>query len=310
MPIPTAPPEAGRPCWREDERSLVRGRTGRATFLAALLLTLAGLEAPARARAGDAPAIVPGAPNLQLPPPPPGPASPPAPPPQPATSGGGDAEPAPGESAPPPTTGAPVLSDTPAHGGRHQLAFGARFAYRLGDAGQAISPAAGYGVVGGYSFTYVRVGDAVDLSLGVDFSSDRFATGEEGMGGNGAAVVSYSSTRVLSENDFLLEQTFALAAGAVRPFATLGIGVGIGSFESVAPQFRSPDSSKGSETDAHALGRAALGLDVPAGSGWAVRLRGNYTAVRRAAPFVTATGQTLPLFGDLLDIDVQAVYRF
>jgi len=276
----------------------------------AVLLALLCVCAGSRARAEDAPAIVPGAPNLQLPPPPPesAPQAAPAPPP---ASGGGDAEPAPGEPpAASPSGGAPVVSDSPLRSGRHHLAFGARFAYRLGDAGKAISPAAGYGVVGSYYFTYARVGDAVDLALGVDFSSDRFATGEQGMGGNGATVVAYSSTRVLSENDFLLEQMFALAAGPVRPFATLGLGVGIGSFESVDPRFTSPNSTKGSETDTHLLGRAALGLDVPVGSGWAVRLRGNYTAVRRAAPFVTGMGQTLPLFGDLLDIDVQAVYRF
>jgi len=276
---------------------------------AAVLLVALGLTTPARA--ADAPVVVPGAPNLQLPPPPPDaiPQAAPATAGAPPESAGGDAEPAPGEPAPS-STGAPVISDSPARSGRHHLAFGARFAYRLGDAGQAISPAAGYGVVGSYDFTYARVGEAVDLSLGLDFSSDRFATGEQGMGGNNAALVAYDSTRVLSENDFLLVHTFALAAGPVRPFATLGLGLGIGSFESVAPQFRSPNSSKGSETDTHLLGRGTLGVEVPVGSGWAVRLRGDYTAVRRAAPFVTATGQTLPLFGDLLDIDVQAVYRF
>lgn len=227
-------------------------------------------------------------------------------------TGGGDAEPAPGEpaAAPPPRAGAPISSDTLAHAGRHQLAFGARFAYRLGDAGSAIPPAAGYGVAGSYAFTYARVADAVDLALGLDFSSDRFATGEQGMGSGGVTLGPYSSTRVLSENEFVLAQTFALSAGPVRPFASLGLGVGIGSFETVAPQFWSPNSMKGSETDTHLLGRAALGIDVLLGSGWALRLRGNYTAVRRAAPYPTAAGPTLPLFGDLLDIDVQAVYRF
>ena len=100
-----------------------------------------------------------------------------------------------------------MVSDALAHGARHQLAFGARFAYRLGDAGKAISPAAGYGVVGSYYFTYARLGDAVDLSLGVDFSSDRFATGEQGMGGNGATTFTRRSrpdTRSVSSVDSMI----------------------------------------------------------------------------------------------------------
>jgi len=281
----------------------VRSRGARLLFRVALLLALGCPGAPARA--ADAPRVVPGAPNLELPPPPPEamPAAPSSPAPA-SPTGGGDAEPAPAEPAPAP--GAPIVPDTLARSGRHQLAFGARFAYRLGDAGTAIPPAAGYGVVGSYAFTYARVAGVVDLSVGADFSSDRFATEEQGIDG----TAMYSSTRVLSENEFILGQTFALAAGPIRPFATLGVGVGFGSFETVAPQYRVPNSAKGSETDTHLLGRAAAGLDIPVGSGWAVRLRANYTAVRRAAPYVTAAGPILPLFGDLLDIDVQAVYRF
>jgi hypothetical protein len=123
-------------------------------------------------------------------------------------------------------------------------------------------------------------------------------------------TVNYGSTRVVSENNFLLAQTFAVPFGPVRPFATLGVGLGIGSFETVNPQLIPADRTSSGETDTHLLGRGTLGADIAVGPAWAVRLRGDYTAVCRAAPFVTGTGQRLPLFGDLLDIDVQAVYRF
>jgi len=270
--------------------------------IACASLCLCGASAAA---AGDAPVVVPGAPNLALPPPPAdsAPVPPPVAAPPVESQGGGDAEPAPlspGAEAPRSTTGAPVISDTLAPGGRHRVAFGVRFAYRLGDPGQTISPAAGYGVVGSYGFTYARVGETLDLSAGVDFSSDRFAAGEQGQAGPSL----YDSTRVLSENNFILAQTFQLHAGPVRPFLVLGVGLGIGSFQSVAPQYR------GQETDTHLLGRGALGVDIVVAPAWSICLRGNYTAVRRAAPYVTDAGQTLPLLGDLLDIDVQAVYRF
>jgi len=274
----------------------------RRIIVACVSLCLGGAGA---AVASDAPVVVPGAPNLTLPPPAPDsdPTPPPVASPPPETQGGGDAEPAPlspGSEAPRSRSGAPVISDTLPRSGRHRVAFGLRFAYRLGDAGQAISPPAGYGIAGSYGFTYARVAEVLDLSAGVDFSSDRFAAGEQGVTATGP----YDSTRVLSENDFILAQTFALAAGPVRPFVVLGVGLGLGSFESVAPQYR------GQETDTHFLGRGALGLDIVVAPAWSVCLRGNYTAVRRAAPYVTNAGQTLPLFGDLLDIDVQAVYRF
>jgi len=286
--------------------------------VACALLCLGGAGAAA---AGDAPVVVPGAPNLTLPPPPAD--NDPVPPPVPALpvepQGGGDAEPAPlSPAAEPPrsTSGAPVVSDTLARSGRHRVAFGLRFAYRLGDAGQAISPAAGYGIAGSYGFTYARVAEALELSAGVDFSSDRFATGEQGttMNDSGpmnsSATVNYGSTRVLSENDFILGQTFAFRSGPIRPFVTLGVGVGIGSFETVDPRFTPPQKTSGSETDTHLLGRGALGFDIAIGPSWAVCVRGNYTAVRHAAPYASGAGPILPLFGDLLDIDLQAVYRF
>jgi hypothetical protein len=299
--------------------SIARGRHACVAYVTYLVACAAWLAVAGAAMAKAAPTVVPGAPNLALPPPAesvpaaPPPEAPPAEPPH----GGGDAEPAPlspASEAPRPSTGAPPVSDTLAPSGRHRVAFGARFAYRLGDAGQAISPAAGYGIVGSYGFTYARVADAVELSASLDFASDRFATAEQGTTtdgpGSGATTVTYSSTRVLSENDFVLGQTVAFPLGPVRPFLMLGVGVGVGSFETVDPQLRPANRTSGSETDTHLLGRGTLGLDIAVSPSWAVCVRGDYTAVRRAAPFPTPSGQALPLFGDLLDIDVQAVFRF
>ncbi len=230
--------------------------------------------------------------------------APAAPPAEERLDGGGDAEPA------PPVPGAPragggASSDSGAAMGRHRVAVSARFAYRLGDAGRAVTPAAGYGIVGTYDFAYARPDDVIELAVGVDFSSDRFATGEQGVGTQAGVPASFSSTRVISENNFVLTHTVAFRVAPVRPFFALGVGVGVGYFDSVAPAYR-----PGYERDTHFLGRASLGLDLQVTEVWGITVRGDYTFVRGATAFMTDGGLALPLFGDVLDVNLGAAYRF
>jgi hypothetical protein len=197
------------------------------------------------------------------------------------------------------------MPDGPPAKPRHRIAVMPRFAYRLGDAGRAISPAAGYGVGGTYEWTYARASREIELALGLDFSSDRFATAEQGLSTQSGVATPYDSTRLIIESTFVLTHTVAFPVGPVRPFLTLGAGIGFGDLESVAPAYR-----PGSLHDRQLLGRAAVGLDVIVTRIWFATLRADYTAVRRADPLRLDAGGSLSVFGDVLDINVGLAYRF
>lgn len=225
-------------------------------------------------------------------------------PPEPAAHG--DAEPAPPESPPAsPSPGVPLAADSLPRPSRHRVVVAGRFAYRLGDAGRAVTPAAGYGVGGGYEFTYATVARVLDLAVGIAFSSDRFATSEKGLTTQSGMTTTYDSTRVIQESAFLLTQTAAVRLGPVRPFVTLGVGLGVGNLDSVDPTY-----APGTLRDAQLLAGGAAGLDVVIGRVWCVTLRGAYTTVQRADPLRTRDGRTLRVFGDQLDVDLGLVYRF
>jgi hypothetical protein len=206
----------------------------------------------------------------------------------------GDAEPAPG-----------AMPDGPPLKTRHRIAVAPRFAYRLGDAGRTISPAAGYGVGGTFEWTYARPARQVELALGVDFASDRFATAERGVTTQSGNAVPYDSTRLINESTFVLTHTVAFPAGPVRPFLTVGGGIGFGDFESIEVRYR-----PGSLQDRQLLGRVALGIDVVVTRIWFATLRVDYTAVRRTDRLLVESGGRLAVFGDLLDINLGLAYRF
>ena len=221
-----------------------------------------------------------------------------------SSSSGGDAEPAPPSASDPPLSGG-FAADSPNRQARHRIAVSPRFAYRLGAAGSTISPAAGYGVGGTFEWTYARPAAEIELALGVDFSSDRFATGERGITTQSGTPAPYDSTRVIIESAFVLTHTVAFPVGPVRPFLTLGAGLGFGDLESVAQAYQ-----PGSLRDAQLLGRVSVGFDVVVSRIWFATLRADYTTVRRVDPLVTTGGLTLPVFGDLIDINLGLAYRF
>ena len=239
-------------------------------------------------RPADPPAVAPAAPE------PPNPTAPPA---------GGQAEPAPigGDAEPAPG----AVPDGVPSKARHRLAVAPRFAYRLGEAGRAISPAAGYGVGGTYEWTYARASSEVELALGIDFGTDRFATSEQGVSTQSGVATSYGSTRLIIDSTFVLTHTVAFPAGPVRPFLTVGAGIGFGDLDSVAELYR-----PGTLHDRQLLGRVAAGIDVIVSRIWFATLRADYTAVRRTDPLRLSAGGELPVFGDLLDISVGLAYRF
>ena len=228
----------------------------------------------------------------------------------------GDAEPAPAAI---PSSVPPRRTDEHDRRTHQRIALVPRFAYRLGDAGRAVTPAIGFGLAGTYEFRYARVGPVIELALGVEFAFDRFATGERGICSDQVlppqectenvkrtgVAGTFASTRVISETSFFLVHTIAARAGRLRPYLTLGAGVGVGFFDSVQP-----DLQPGTAKDVHILGRAAAGLDVAVVGAWSATVRADYTAVRAVSTFTTNTGQTLPLFGDLFDVGIGVAYGF
>jgi hypothetical protein len=189
--------------------------------------------------------------------------------------------------------------------GRDRIAVGARLGRRLGDAASAIPPGNGVGVVGTIELDYLHLGKSFAAALGVDFGYDRFATSEVGMVTVNGNVQTFGSTRVISETTFVLVHTAAVRVGRLRPYVSLGAGVGLGYFDSVAPTF-----SPGTARDTHLLGRAGLGLDVTVTDLWCLNVRADYTAVRGPSSLRTDDGRALPVFGDLLDLGAGIAYRF
>lgn len=253
--------------------------------------------APAPVAPPPAPRLLSPDPGLQPPPP----WAPPAPP-TPWSS-------SPGAPLPPPPP-APYAPATPP---RARIAVAPRFAYRLGDAGRTISPAAGFGVGGTVEVAYLRGqtrGDPQaespwEAAVGLDFGFDWFATSETGTVIVEGIARTFGATRVVSETSFVLVHTVAARWRQVRPFLTVGGGMGLGYFDSVTTALL-----PGTASDTHLLGRGLVGVDVALAPLWGVTVRADYTAVRSASPFRTADGRTLALFGDLFDLGVGFAYRF
>ena len=289
----------------------------------AISLLLVGVAAPAATRAEAPPGSAPPPPMPRLlTAPDPGPEPAPPSPPNAGTDGaglsatpspsgtGGDAEPAPtepgSETAPPATPGPAGGRSGEPRQHRRRGEVRPRFADRLGDAGRAVTPAAGFGIGGGYELTYARPAPHLDLAVGVDFSFERFATGETGTTTTSdGGMQMYDTTRLITETTFLLTQAAGVSIGPFRPYVALGAGLGVGYLSSVAAEFL-----PGSLRDTQLLGRGSVGLDAELGRTWSASLRVDYTAVRAQSSLVTQDGRTLPVFGDLLDIGLGAVYRF
>jgi len=216
----------------------------------------------------------------------------------------GDAEPAPPE---PPPAGLPP--DFAPRVARHRVAVSARFAYRLGTAAEEAGAHAGFGIGGTYEYTYATAASRLELALGTDFSLDRFGSAEKGTLSEGGVVTTYDATRVILQNAFLLVHTAAAQLGPVRPFLTVGAGLGVGNLQTVSPSFTTTPSAT-SFHDTQFLARASAGVDVVVTRVWRASLRLDYTAVRLADRIPTVYGTTVPAFVDLLDVNLGLVYRF
>jgi hypothetical protein len=230
------------------------------------------------------------------------PPEPGAPSPRPPPSSGGT-----GIAPPPPVPdpGAPGSAAAAPSRSRFDLAIVPRFAVRLGQPADAVSPALGFALAGTFEVRYAAVAPLLELGLALEFSHHRFATGETGVVIRNGVEEAFGSTRTVLETSFLVAQVLAARLGRVRPHLLVGAGIGLGHFDSAAREF-----APGTANDTQLIARAAVGVDVALVGAMSLTVRSSYTAVRATRRLETETGASLPLFGDLFDVGVGVVYSF
>src|SRR3954451_12272413 len=114
------------------------------------------------------------------------------------------------EQAPPPTAAPappqqPVVSNPAPAAPPNGLTVSARFAYRVGDEGKSIGPAAGFSLGVTFERRYFASRGGVELAGAVDFFYDRFATAVVGsmMDATGQETT-FAADRTLSQTSFAL----------------------------------------------------------------------------------------------------------
>lgn len=214
------------------------------------------------------------------------------------------AEPAPVPQAAPP----PLLN---------ALGVFGRLGFKVGDEAR-LGPAAGFSVGVSFARRYAHVGAApgpgpgpepwsgMDLAVGLDLFHDQFTSSVQGsVETNPGVEATYEGRRLLTQTSFAATHTFSLPLSRMRLWAAAGAGLTIAHFSSPEPDLRPGDRSA-----VQPLVRGAVGFDVIIKSEMGIAVRGDYTHLLTRPSFTTDTGQTLSLFGDLLDIGVGLFYRF
>jgi hypothetical protein len=222
------------------------------------------------------------------------------------------AEPAPPEPPAPAAVPAPAPSSEPAKPPANAVSVYGRFAYRVGDPGQTLPPAAGFSLGGSIERRYLSLPHALELGAAIDFFYDRFAMDVVGstLDANGNSVPA-PGTRAFTHTNFALLQTAALALDTIRPFVAFGGGVDIGYFSTPEPAL-----APGSQSAVMPLVRGILGIEVPIGNGVSVAVRADYTHLFNAPRYGPAlfggggTAATMLFWGDLFDAGAGVVAHF
>jgi hypothetical protein len=215
------------------------------------------------------------------------------------------AEPAPAPASAPP----PLLPPSAAALATpdNALSVHARFAYRLGNEGSRLGPAAGFSLGGSFERRYLVAPDGrFELGAAVDFFYDRFSRGV-----TGSSMVApgqeqpFAAQRTLSQTSFALLQTAGLRAGPVRPFVAVGVGLTLAYFNTPEADLR-----PGTANATQPLGRAVAGVDIAVSHAASLTVRADYTHLWTRPTFVTTAGQSYDLFGDLFDMGLGMLVRF
>jgi hypothetical protein len=213
------------------------------------------------------------------------------------------AEQAPAPAAPPPAPAvAKPAPPSPANG----VSVQARFAYRVGDEGKSIGPAAGFSLGGMFERRYLASRGGIELGGAVDFFYDRFSTAVLGSAPDATGQEQpFTGERTLSRTSFALLQTAGWRTAELRMFAAAGVGVTIGYFSSPEVALR-----PGSTTTAQPLARGVLGAEIAISPITAIILRADYTHAFTRPTFTTLTGTTYSVFGDVFGAGAGLLVRF
>jgi hypothetical protein len=214
------------------------------------------------------------------------------------------------EQAPPPPAAPPpqqpVLTQPAPAAPPNGLTVSARFAYRVGDEGKSIGPAAGFSLGGTFERRYFASRGGVELAGAVDFFYDRFSTGVVGSTTDATGLeTTFDASRILSQTSFALLQTVGWRAAELRVFAAAGAGVTIGYFSSPEVDLR-----PGSKTAAQPIARGVAGVEVALSGTTGVIVRADYTHAFTRPTFTTSVATRYSLFGDILDVGAGLLVRF
>jgi hypothetical protein len=216
------------------------------------------------------------------------------------------AEAAPPEAAPapPPPAAAPLPAPEAEPAYFLGVAFGA--GRRLGAAAAEVPPAYGLAVGTLIGRRYALVAERLELGAAFHFAYARFTKDvtvtipQDGMN------VTIDDVRTVSLYDFTVMQTVAVVLGPVRPFARLGVGLGMGHFLT-----QERDLRPGTMRATRPLARASAGLDVALGEqGFHLGAELEYARPFGVPTFAADDGRELHLFGPRLGASLWLLYDF
>jgi hypothetical protein len=258
----------------------------------------------------------------QAEPAPPEPTAPPASPSSPRITDPGPAEAAPmpsqdptapGTPAPPPgSPGAPAPTGpgsptmTPAAAPANTVGVLGGLAARLGPAASRLGPKVGFSVGGSFQHRYALLPSEIELGVAADFFFDRFSTAAIGSSTDpsGAQTMNISS-RTITETSFAALQTFGVRTGPTFVWFGAGGGLAVGFLSSPEVELQ-----PGNASAYQPFARAVAGADVAINDQVALGFRAGYTFMLTSPAFTTSAGNSIQLFGDLLDIHGGLFYRF
>jgi hypothetical protein len=208
------------------------------------------------------------------------------------------------QAEPAPTT-APTAAPAPPTPS-HTLSVLVGLGYRLGSEGSRLGPAAGFSLGGGFQHRYLTVASALELGVALDFLFDRFSQGVEGSIMTLPGVEEpVSGDRLITQTNFVALQTAGAQVGALHFWGGAGGGLSIAFFSSPEQALR-----PGSTSSVQPVARGVLGIDVAIKDSTALGVRASYSRMITHPTYTTETGDTLRIFGDLLDIHAGLFYRF
>jgi hypothetical protein len=210
--------------------------------------------------------------------------------------------PAPAPASPPKPFVAKPAPTVPPNG----VSVHARFAYRVGEEGKHLGPAAGFSLGGMFERRYLGTRGGVELGAGVDFFHDQFSASVVGSAPDATGVeTEFPGNRTLSRTSFSLLQILAWRAADLRLFIGVGGGVTIGYFSSPELELR-----PGSASAAQPLARGVVGAEFGLSPLMAVIVRVDYSHAFTRPIFTTNAATTHSLFGDILDAGAGLLVRF